>query len=115
MSARTELAKVIATHEQSKGSTTKLSKDWVFAQLDANSVRKAAVLILFGSATAEAVGENSKAQDLDLLFVERASTLRKHAGQVAFPRWRCGPGGRFSGCCGLTRSMGGDRSSDLRD
>ena len=85
MSARSELAKVIATHEQSKGSTTKLSKDWVFAQLDANSVRKAAVLILFGSATAEAVGEKSKAQDLDLLFVERASTLRKHAGQVAFP------------------------------
>ncbi|PRB71531.1 CoA pyrophosphatase [Arthrobacter sp. MYb213] len=85
MSARIELAKVIAAHEQNKGSTTKLSKEWIFAQLDANSVRKAAVLILFGSATAEPVGEKSKAQDLDLLFVERASTLRKHAGQVAFP------------------------------
>lgn len=85
MSARTQLAKVIATHEQNKGSTIKLPKKWVFDQLDANSVRKAAVLILFGSAGPGAVQDNARAEDLDLLFVERASTLRKHAGQIAFP------------------------------
>jgi 8-oxo-dGTP pyrophosphatase MutT (NUDIX family) len=28
---------------------------------------------------------DSGVEDLDLLFVERAATLRKHAGQVAFP------------------------------
>lgn len=85
MSARSQLARVLASHEQNKGSTVKLSKSWVFDQLDANSVRQAAVLILFGSATSRAVQDHANAEDLDLLFVERASTLRKHAGQVAFP------------------------------
>ncbi|MGP9784023.1 NUDIX hydrolase [Glutamicibacter sp. AOP12-B1-11] len=85
MSARAELEKVIATHAQKMGSTVKLPKHWVFNQMDANSVRKAAVLILFGSATGRGVHEAAKPEELDLLFVERASTLRKHAGQIAFP------------------------------
>ncbi len=41
-----------------------------------DAARRAAVLILFGE---------DRAHGTDVLLVERASTLREHAGQVAFP------------------------------
>jgi 8-oxo-dGTP pyrophosphatase MutT (NUDIX family) len=64
--------------------------------LDADAVRPAAVLVLFGvldglpsdhEAQAEAVSA-----DLDVLLLARAATLRSHAGQVAFPGGRAEPG-----------------------
>jgi len=80
--------------------------------------RAAAVLILFGelgapASSREAAIDGSGAldsnavdalprdrparaevvsRDLDVLFVERASTLRSHAGQIAFPGGRIDPG-----------------------
>nr|WP_243074510.1 CoA pyrophosphatase [Microbacterium sp. SS28] len=64
--------------------------------IDAADARPAAVLILFGvldalpsrhGAHAEAVS-----RDLDVLLLARASTLRSHPGQVAFPGGRVDPG-----------------------
>jgi 8-oxo-dGTP pyrophosphatase MutT (NUDIX family) len=54
--------------------------------------RAAAVLILFGVLDALPAEHVARAaavsRDLDVLFVERASTLRAHAGQMAFPGGR---------------------------
>jgi 8-oxo-dGTP pyrophosphatase MutT (NUDIX family) len=61
---------------------------WQFATLDPARSRRAAVLILFGAreATPADRGRNALHHDeLDLLFVMRASTLAHHPGQVAFP------------------------------
>ncbi|KXC05675.1 NUDIX hydrolase [Microbacterium hominis] len=60
------------------------------------SARPAAVLILFG--VLDAVPSAHDAQDaavsreLDVLLLERATTLRAHPGQVAFPGGRLDPG-----------------------
>ena len=57
--------------------------------------RAAAVLMLFGVLdTLPAERRNSAAvsADLDVLLIERASTLRAHAGQIAFPGGRIDPG-----------------------
>ncbi|WP_334121782.1 NUDIX hydrolase [Glutamicibacter sp.] len=85
MSARSQLQQVIAKHRVSAGATQKLPNEWISMNVESNAVRKAAVLILFGSARDTALADGAQAQDLDLLFVERATTLRKHAGQIAFP------------------------------
>jgi len=85
MSARSELQQVVAKHRATAGATQKLPNQWISMDLEGNSVRKAAVLILFGAAGQAPLAEQAHAQDLDLLFVERATTLRKHAGQIAFP------------------------------
>lgn len=73
---------------------------WQFAVLDPARSRRAAVLVLFGEASAvDPLGEKRPEvndsgapggvdlhhQHLDLLFVMRASTLSNHPGQVAFP------------------------------
>lgn len=72
---------------------TKMPETWVFNDLDPAKARHAAVLILFGRLddipAASAVP--SVHEDLDLLFVTRADTLRKHAGQVAFPGGKVDP------------------------
>lgn len=63
---------------------------------EAVSPRAAAVLILFG--VLDAVPSAHDAQDaavsreLDVLLLERATTLRAHPGQVAFPGGRLDPG-----------------------
>ncbi|WP_159611996.1 CoA pyrophosphatase [Glutamicibacter sp. JC586] len=85
MSARSELKQVIATKQAKVGATTKLPKEWIEMDLQGSPARKAAVLILFGAAGEHSLSENAQAKDLDVLFVERATTLRKHAGQIAFP------------------------------
>jgi 8-oxo-dGTP pyrophosphatase MutT (NUDIX family) len=58
--------------------------------------RPAAVLILFGVLDSLAGGRDARAdavtRDLDLLLLARASTLRSHPGQVAFPGGRVDPG-----------------------
>jgi 8-oxo-dGTP pyrophosphatase MutT (NUDIX family) len=57
--------------------------------------RAAAVLILFGVLDDEASGTSQDvavSKDLDVLLLSRASTLRAHPGQVAFPGGRVDPG-----------------------
>ncbi len=58
--------------------------------------RAAAVLILFGVLDAQPSAHDAQdaavSRDLDVLLLERASTLRAHPGQVAFPGGRLDPG-----------------------
>lgn len=58
--------------------------------------RRAAVLMLFGpldaTASARPAGASAVAGDLDVLLLARATTLRAHAGEVAFPGGRVDPG-----------------------
>lgn len=58
--------------------------------------RAAAVLILFGVLDAvpsdRPAGAAAVSRELDVLLVERASTLRAHPGQIAFPGGRVDPG-----------------------
>ena len=64
--------------------------------LDATAARDAAVLVLFG--VLDGLPSDHEAQslavshDLDVLLLARATTLRSHAGQVAFPGGRIDPG-----------------------
>src|SRR5262245_23128614 len=57
-----------------------------------DAARPAAVLILFGVLDALPSDRDAQAaavsRDLDVLLLSRASTLRSHAGQVAFPGGR---------------------------
>lgn len=58
--------------------------------------RAAAVLILFGVLDALASDHDAQARavsrDLDVLLLARATTLRSHPGQIAFPGGRVDPG-----------------------
>ncbi|MDF2492311.1 MAG: coenzyme pyrophosphatase [Microbacterium sp.] len=58
--------------------------------------RPAAILILFGvldgSPSGSAAQANAVSRDLDVLLLSRATTLRAHPGQVAFPGGRIDPG-----------------------
>ncbi len=59
--------------------------------------REAAVLILFGELDAAPDADAAPGlHDVDLLLLRRASTLRSHAGQVAFPGGRLEAGRRRS-------------------
>lgn len=97
MSVREELLAMIQAkaHLAGRGpeQATKMPKSWVFNPLDPASARHAAVLILFGRLddVPAASGVKSVPDDLDVLFVTRADTLRKHAGQVAFPGGKVDP------------------------
>ncbi|MBD0321808.1 MAG: CoA pyrophosphatase [Aldersonia sp.] len=56
-------------------------------------VREAAVLVLFGgSRDADPNGPGGLPVDADVLLTQRASTLRQHSGQVAFPGGGADPG-----------------------
>ncbi|RLK52958.1 NUDIX hydrolase [Microbacterium telephonicum] len=61
-----------------------------------DGARPAAVLILFGVLDGLPSGHDAQAQavsrDLDVLLLARATTLRSHPGQVAFPGGRVDPG-----------------------
>jgi 8-oxo-dGTP pyrophosphatase MutT (NUDIX family) len=62
----------------------------------ADDARPAAVLVLFGVLDAipsdSAARAHAVSRDLDVLLLARASTLRAHPGQVAFPGGRVDPG-----------------------
>jgi 8-oxo-dGTP pyrophosphatase MutT (NUDIX family) len=64
--------------------------------LDTASARDAAVLVLFGILDGLPADHDAQAlavsDDLDVLLLARAATLRAHAGQVAFPGGRVDPG-----------------------
>ncbi|GAA0193016.1 NUDIX hydrolase [Glutamicibacter creatinolyticus] len=85
MSARTELEAIIKTHRTRAGAPQSMPRDWVMQQVDAPTARRAAVLMLFGHHDSGPLRDDSPADELDLLFVTRAATLRNHAGQIAFP------------------------------
>lgn len=85
MSARAELQQVIVKKQATVGASSKLPNEWIELEMDGATARKAAVLILFGATGEESLNDKASATDLDVLFVERATTLRKHAGQIAFP------------------------------
>ncbi|MDN5813873.1 MAG: NUDIX hydrolase [Arthrobacter sp.] len=89
--AREDLLEVIERHrpmaEAGDAGVSKMPSSWMFDGMDHSRARRAAVLILFGrlddiDATAAPL---TAPADLDVLFVERATTLRNHPGQVAFP------------------------------
>lgn len=55
--------------------------------------RRAAVLVLFGgSSEPDPIGPGGLPPDADLLLTQRASTLRDHSGQIAFPGGGIDPG-----------------------
>lgn len=57
------------------------------------SARDAAVLVLFGgSAEADPIAVGGLPEDADVLLTQRASTLRQHGGQIAFPGGAADPG-----------------------
>lgn len=58
---------------------------WPQPDVDASAARSAAVLILFGAREPAAA---AAPDDLDVLLLTRAATLRSHAGQLAFPGGR---------------------------
>lgn len=97
MSVRSELRAMIQAkaHLSGRGpeAATKMPSTWVFNPLDPTTAKHAAVLILFGRLddVPAASGMKSVHEDLDVLFVTRADTLRKHAGQVAFPGGKVDP------------------------
>ena len=67
---------------------------WVASLPPVTDARSAAVLILFGVLDTLASDHRAEAvsRDLDLLLLARATTLRSHPGQVAFPGGRVDPG-----------------------
>lgn len=69
-------------------------ESWQVRGIDAATARPAAVLILFGRLDDEPARTHSDAvpDDLDVLFVIRAGSLRNHPGQVAFPGGRIDDG-----------------------
>ncbi len=66
------------------------------APADPSGARPAAVLILFGVLDERPSDHDAQAgavsRDLDVLLLARATTLRSHPGQVAFPGGRVDPG-----------------------
>jgi 8-oxo-dGTP pyrophosphatase MutT (NUDIX family) len=85
--ARTELATVVAA----------AGTDPLVAGLPAAvSPRQAAVLILFGvlDSVPSDRADAAVSRDLDVLLLSRATTLRAHPGEVAFPGGRVDPGDR---------------------
>lgn len=90
-SARTQLAAV--ADAASRGPRTLPGFTGLPTPADA---RAAAVLLLFGVLDALPSDHYAQARavsrDLDVLLLSRATTLRSHAGQVAFPGGRVDPG-----------------------
>ncbi|TYD00233.1 CoA pyrophosphatase [Arthrobacter echini] len=86
MTAYSELVAWVGSMDPAR--TAKERPDgWQFARFDPARSRRAAVLILLGDhggGPARAPLE-ARPDDLDILFVVRASSLSNHPGQVAFP------------------------------
>ncbi|GHD02897.1 NUDIX hydrolase [Zhihengliuella salsuginis] len=95
--ARAQLEALAADHAARVAAGTAdahLPESWRFARLDPAALKRAAVLILFGRLDDQPAEHPHDVVpgELDLLFVRRADTLRKHAGQVAFPGGKVDPG-----------------------
>ncbi|MEC5198856.1 8-oxo-dGTP pyrophosphatase MutT (NUDIX family) [Arthrobacter sp. PL16] len=103
VTAYEELAAWVSSMDRPDATLLKPS-GWQLATLDAAKSRRAAVLILFGGQgdgsrrpSPRSLGRN----DLDLLFVMRASSLSSHPGQVAFPGGTIDPGDADEGAAAL--------------
>lgn len=92
MSAYGQL-KAFAARSEAIGPGVGTSESWQLRGIDPATARAAAVLILFGHLDDRPAKTHSDAvpDDLDVLFVTRAGTLRSHPGQVAFPGGRIDP------------------------
>lgn len=92
-SSRGARAELIALVERGTDAATRRALDALPVAADS---RPAAVLILFGVLDAvlssHAARDDAVPRDLDVLLLSRASTLRSHPGQVAFPGGRVDPG-----------------------
>ncbi|MCO1338480.1 coenzyme A pyrophosphatase [Kocuria polaris] len=92
--ARAQLEALASAHQAAAGATSRrLPESWRFRPLDPQTVQRAAVLILFGRLDDRPAERPHDVvpEELDVLFVQRADTLRKHAGQVAFPGGKIDP------------------------
>lgn len=94
--ARAALEHLAAVHAERAAAgqaDPRLPSSWRFARPDPASLRHAAVLILFGRLDDQPAEHPHGVvpEDLDVLFVQRADTLRQHAGQVAFPGGKVDP------------------------
>lgn len=69
------------------------AENWRIGALDPRATKEAAVLVLFGILDDQPAKTSTSAvaQDLDLLILVRAATLRHHAGQPAFPGGKIDP------------------------
>ncbi|PJJ74099.1 NUDIX domain-containing protein [Sediminihabitans luteus] len=90
--ARAELAALVAD-----GGRWPSAWRHAVGRLDPERTRESAVLVLFGvlddlPARTDAGTAPAVSADLDVLLLARATTLRSHAGQVAFPGGRIDPG-----------------------
>lgn len=91
LDARGDLLGVVERHrplvEAGDDGISRVPTSWMFEDMDHASARRAAVLVLFGRLDGidAAAAATTVPADLDVLFVERAATLRQHAGQIAFP------------------------------
>ncbi|MBW4096229.1 MAG: CoA pyrophosphatase, partial [Acidobacteria bacterium] len=86
MDARKDLLELVQ-RTQSGHVDSNFSDARVRGILDSATARKAAVLLLFGRLDAQPAASHLPLvpTDLDVLLVERASSLNDHPGQVAFP------------------------------
>lgn len=68
-----------------------------------DEARRSAVLVLFGALDDRPAGHLADAvpEELDVLLTQRASTLRQHAGQVAFPGGALDPEDASMTACAL--------------
>lgn len=89
MSAYSQL-KAFAERSSAIGPDAHTPESWQVRGMDSATARSAAVLILFGHLDDRPARTHSAVvpDDLDVLFVTRAGTLRSHPGQVAFPGGR---------------------------
>jgi 8-oxo-dGTP pyrophosphatase MutT (NUDIX family) len=86
MTARADLQR-LADGAALGGTPVRADERWQLFTIDPATARKAAVLMLFGTLDDMPAEYHAEAvpDDLDLLLVERASTLNAHPGQIAFP------------------------------
>lgn len=93
MSAYSQL-KAFAERSVAIGPGAGARESWQLSGVDPASARPAAVLILFGRLddTPAKVHSEAVPDELDVLFVIRAGSLRNHPGQVAFPGGRIDDG-----------------------
>lgn len=92
LSARAQLAAIAEAAASAPGTT---GFEAFAGQRRPSDAREAAVLILFGVLDALPSDHDAEAavsRDLDVLLLSRATTLRSHPGQVAFPGGRLDPG-----------------------
>jgi len=93
MSAKADLERLVSVPLAERLSVSERER-WRFEDIDPQTYRRAAVLLLFGTLDAVPALSHSAAvpDDLDVLLIERAGTLSDHPGQVAFPGGGMDPG-----------------------